>query len=154
MQSGYSPRETLELMLGHLGYTFEIREEQRPSGKTLHVLTRDSARLIGRNGKVIDDLQYLLNRILTREEEATPRIIVDVENYRQQLVDQMMTEVREAADSVRQTGTEAVLRPMNSFERRLVHNLFKSDPDIQSVSPQDDNRIKRITLRRRLLPPT
>lgn len=149
MQSGYSPRETLELMLGHLGFTFEIREEQRPSGKTLHILTRDPGRLIGRNGKVLDDLQYLLNRILNREEEAAPRVIVDVENYRQQLVDQMLVDVKAAADSVRQSGTEAVLQPMNSFERRLVHNLFKDDPEIQSVSPQDDARIKRITLRRR-----
>ncbi|MDX6767336.1 MAG: KH domain-containing protein [Candidatus Methylacidiphilales bacterium] len=149
MQSGYSPRETLELMLGHLGFTFEIREEERPSGRTLHVFTRESARLIGRNGRVIDDLQYLLNRILTRDEEAAPRVIVDVENFRQQLVDHMLAEVREAAEQVRSSGQEVVLRPMNSFERRLVHNLFKDDPDVQSVSPQDDSRIKRITLRKR-----
>jgi len=144
-----SPRETLELMLGHLGLSFEILEEDRPAGKTLHIRTPDPGRLIGRNGRVLDDLQYLLNRILTREEDAAHRVIVDVENYRQQQVDLMLEKVKAAAESVRGGGPEVELEPMNSFERRLVHNLFKDDPDIQSASPADASRLKRITLRRR-----
>ena len=38
---------------------------------------------------------------------------------------------------------------MNAYERRIVHNAFKDDPDITTWSPPDDARIKRITLRRR-----
>lgn len=144
-----SPRETLELMLGHLGLSVEIHEEDRPAGRTLHIRTSDPGRLIGRNGRVLDDLQYLLNRILSHEEDSAHRVIVDVENYRQQLVEQMLERVRAAADGVRAGGPEVELDPMNSFERRLVHNLFKDDPDIQTASPADASRLKRITLRRR-----
>jgi spoIIIJ-associated protein len=38
---------------------------------------------------------------------------------------------------------------MNAYERRIVHNAFKDDPEITTWSPPDDARIKRITLRRR-----
>ena len=38
---------------------------------------------------------------------------------------------------------------MNAYERRIVHNAFKDDPEIITWSPPDDARIKRITLRRR-----
>jgi spoIIIJ-associated protein len=144
-----SPRETLELMLGHLGFSVEIHEEDRLAGRTLHIRTSEPGRLIGRNGRLLDDLQYLLNRILSHEEDSAPRVIVDVENYRQQLVDQMLERVKAAAESVRAGGPEVVLEPMNSFERRLVHNLFKDDPDIETVSPAEASRLKRITLRRR-----
>jgi spoIIIJ-associated protein len=149
MSTTASARETLELMLGHLGLTFEIHEEERPAGKTLHIRTADPGRLIGRNGKVLDDLQYLLNRILNREEDAAHRVIVDVENYRQHQIQHMLKQVQAAAEAIRGGGPEIQLDPMNSFERRLVHNLFKDDPEIQSVSPRDDRRLKRITLRRR-----
>lgn len=149
MHTSATPRETLEIMLGHLGLAFEIEEEERPAGRTLHIRTPDPGRLIGRNGRVLDDLQYLLNRMLSHEEESPARIMVDVENYRQQQVEQMLEKVRRAGEKVRVEGGDVELEPMNSFERRLVHNLFKDDPEVQSVSPEDSSRLKRITLRRR-----
>jgi predicted RNA-binding protein Jag len=38
---------------------------------------------------------------------------------------------------------------MNSYERRLVHNAFKDDPDVATWSPSDSARIKQITLVKR-----
>ncbi|HET6407579.1 MAG TPA: R3H domain-containing nucleic acid-binding protein, partial [Chthoniobacteraceae bacterium] len=49
----------------------------------------------------------------------------------------------------RKTGRPFQLEPMNSYQRRIIHNAFKEDPDVMTWSPPDDARIKRITLRRR-----
>ena len=38
---------------------------------------------------------------------------------------------------------------MNSYDRRLVHNAFKDDPQVMTWSPSDDARMKRITLKKR-----
>jgi predicted RNA-binding protein Jag len=38
---------------------------------------------------------------------------------------------------------------MNGYERRIVHNAFKDDPQVMTWSPPDDARLKRITLRAR-----
>jgi spoIIIJ-associated protein len=150
MNSRITAKETLKLLLGHLGQVFEIREEDRPMGPTLHVLTPEPSRLVGRNGKTLDDLQYLLNRILHQgDEDETVRVLVDVENFRLLEFDHMMKRVDETALKVLATGEEAELPPMNSFERRLVHNHFKNHAEIQSISPKSYERIKSIILRKR-----
>src|SRR5262249_53153415 len=54
--------------------------------------------------------------------------------------------VRELAERVRITGRSLQLEPMNSYERRLVHNAFKDDPEVATWRPSDSARIKQITL--------
>lgn len=149
MASTYTPAEALELMLGHLGFAFEIEEEDRPYGPTLHIRTSDPGRLIGRNGSTLDDIQFLLNRILSNQEDAAQRYLIDVENYRTHQYKEFLDNVQEAGEKVKATGEEIVLAPMNSFERRLVHSTFKDNPDVQSVSPEQKARLKRVTLRKR-----
>jgi len=139
-------RETLELMLGHLGLVFEV-EEMEPAGRhVLNIHTREAGRLIGRDGHALEDLQYLLNRILNRNEEGAANVIVDVEGYRQKEKQDFLGRVRELADQVRRTGQPFVLAPMNSFDRRLVHQAFAEDPEIATESEQGTARLKQITL--------
>ena len=139
-------RETLELMLGHLGLVFEV-EEMEPAGRhVLNIHSREAGRLIGRDGQVLEDLQYLLNRILNRGDEGSANVIVDVEGYRQKEKQDFLGRIRELADQVRQTGQPVVLAPMNSFDRRLVHQAFAEDPEIATQSEESTARLKQITL--------
>lgn len=144
--SSQRARETLELMLGHLGLVFEV-EEMEPAGRhVLNIHSRESGRLIGRDGQVLDDLQYLLNRILNRSEEGASNVIVDVEGYRQKEKQDFLGRIREMAEEVRRTGQPVVLAPMNSFDRRLVHQAFAEDPQIATHSEEGTARLKQITL--------
>src|ERR1700722_12447361 len=139
-------RETLELMLGHLGLVFEV-EEMEPAGRhVLNIHSREAGRLIGRDGQVLEDLQNLLNRILNRHEENAANVIVDVEGYRQKEKQDFLGRIRELADQVRQTGKPFVRAPMNSFDRRLVHQAFVDDPEIATQSEEGSARLKQITL--------
>lgn len=139
-------RETLELMLGHLGLVFEVEEIDQSGRLVLDIRTRDAGRLIGRDGHTLEDLQYLLNRILNRNEESTANVIVDVEGYRQKEKQDFIGRVRELADQVRRTGRPIALAPMNSFDRRLVHQAFADDPEIVTQSEEGTARLKQITL--------
>jgi spoIIIJ-associated protein len=133
-------------MLGHLGLVFEV-EEMEPSGRfVLNIRTREAGRLIGRDGHTLEDLQYLLNRILNRSEEGAANVIVDVEGYRQKEKLDFIGRVRELADQVRRTGHPVSLDPMNSFDRRLIHQAFADDPEIATQSEEGSARLKQITL--------
>jgi spoIIIJ-associated protein len=143
-----SPRETLELMLHHLGITAIVTEEQRPCGPTLVVRSENVRPLIGPDGRVLDDLQYLLNRILVSEESEMPRVVLDFNGFREEQQRQLIEEVEREVEIVRREGGERVLRPMNSFERMMVHNTYKGDPVIRTTSPEGKERIKQITVRR------
>ena len=139
-------RETLEMMLGHLGLVFEV-EETEPSGRhVLNIRSREAGRLIGRDGQILEDLQYLLNRILNRGEEGAANVIIDVEGYRQKEKQDFLGRIRELAEQVRRTGHPLVLAPMNSFDRRLVHQAFAEDPEIATQSEEGTARLKQVTL--------
>src|SRR6478609_8293738 len=143
-------RKILDTMLGFLGFVVQIEEENSDEGPTLQILTEQPDALIGRRGEVLDDIQYLVNRILQRRDPKAPRIRVDVEYFRTMREDKMLAQVKEQAERVRATGHPMVLNPMNSYYRRLVHNLFVNDPQVASESAKGDERFKRITLKKRV----
>jgi spoIIIJ-associated protein len=147
-----SPREILESILGHLGFTFEIQETEELEGHTLNIITREPGRLIGRNGHTLDELEYLLNRIIESQQDLhsrtgsspasseTAKIRIDVEHYRKAERDQFITRWKEHADRVRSTGESIKLPPMNSYNRLLIHQYFKDDPDIKTRSEESSDR--------------
>jgi spoIIIJ-associated protein len=88
----------------------------------------------------------LLNRILNRSEEGAANVIVDVEGYRQKEKQDFLGRIRDMAEEVRRTGEPLVLAPMNSFDRRLVHQAFAEDPEIRTHSEEGTARLKQVTL--------
>jgi len=145
-----TPKELLDTMLGYLGFVVQIEETKNEGGTlTLQIYTEESRRLIGRDGETLEAIQFLLNRLLQAKDKDADKVIVDCEHYRSMREDRIVQRVRELADRVRITGRSLQLEPMNSYERRLVHNAFKDDPDVATWSPSDSARIKQITLLKR-----
>jgi spoIIIJ-associated protein len=142
-----TPKEVLDTILGYLGFVVEIQEQERDGHPVLQILTHEPEQLIGRRDVVIDDLQYLVNRVLVAQEPPGPRVLVDVEHHRAMRDDTLVEKVRHLAQAVRSTGRPIQTEPLNSYDRRIVHTAFKDDPQIATWSPQDDARMKRITLR-------
>ncbi|MEI8293781.1 MAG: R3H domain-containing nucleic acid-binding protein [bacterium] len=144
-----TPVEILDTILGYLGFVAEVKEEQQEGSTTLQILTNETDRLIGPREEVMDDLQYLVNRILASQDPPQPRVVVDVQHYRSMRDDALVTKVRTLANAVRSSGKPLQTAPLNSYDRRIVHNAFKDDPEIATWSPPDDARLKRITIRKR-----
>jgi spoIIIJ-associated protein len=146
-----TPKDLLDTMLGYLGFVVQIEETKNEGGNlVLQIYTEESRRLIGRDGETLEAIQFLLNRLLQAKDNAE-KVIVDCEHYRSMREDRIVQRVRELAERVRITGRSLQLEPMNSYERRLVHNAFKDDPDVATWSPSDSARIKQITLVKRQL---
>lgn len=143
------PRETLETMLGLLGFFCEVQETREEACVVLQIYSAEKERLIGPEGRVLEDLQMLLNRMLLANSKDAPKIQVDVEHYRAMQEDRLVTRVRELAQSVRMSGRPLQMEPMNAYERRIVHNAFADDPEIMTWSPSENARLKRVVLKRR-----
>src|SRR5438552_18631887 len=94
---------------------------------------------------MLDAIQCLLNRLLKAKNKDAQKVIVDCEHYRSMREDRIVQRFRELAERVRITGRSLQLEPMNSYQRRIVHNAFKDDPDVATGSPADTARIKGIT---------
>ncbi len=149
-ESTVNAKELLDTMLGYLGFVVEIEETKSESGNpTLQIYTEEADRLIGREGETLDAVQFLLNRVVQAKDSDAPKWIVDCEMYRSMRQDKIVHHVRQLAERVRLSGRPLQLEPMNSYERRIVHEAFKDDPEIATWSPSDSSRIKQITLLRR-----
>lgn len=144
-----SATEVLDTMLGHLGFSATIHPDETVEGLGLQVECSDSALLIGKNGDRLDDLQYLVNRLLRENDEDAPRVRVDVGYFRQQRESEMTEKIRTVAQRVIDTGRPVKLNPLNSYHRRIVHQALKEFPQVESCSPNDRARMKRITIRKR-----
>lgn len=143
-------KELLDTMLGYLGFVVQIEETKNESGSpTLQIYTEEADRLIGRDGETLDAIQFLLNRLVQSKDAEAPKWIVDCEMYRSMRQDKIVHHVKQLAERVRLSGRPLQLEPMNSYERRIVHEAFKDDPEVATWSPSDSARIKQITLLKR-----
>jgi spoIIIJ-associated protein len=136
-------------MLGYLGFAVQIEEQPNEHGLVLQIYTSDAELLTGPNDETLEDLQYLLNRLIQAEDPKAPRVTVDIEHRRAMRNDRLVETMRQLAGLVKERGRPLQTEPLNAYDRYLVHQAFKDDPEIQSWSPDDHARMKRITLRLR-----
>jgi len=142
------PKATLEKILELLGLPATVEEHQIDDGLLLDIKTEDSGRLIGRQGQTLSDLQYIVNRLLFQQDQTAPRITVDVGGYRTQAKEVLIKKAKDAAEKVRRHGDIVELEPLNSFERRIVHQAIKDDPDIETYSVEVEGTEKKVVLLR------
>ncbi|MEO5632710.1 RNA-binding cell elongation regulator Jag/EloR [Gaiella sp.] len=91
--------------------------------------------LIGRHGQTIDALQYLANAICHRTQgEDRIRVVVDAAGYRARRALTLDAAARAAAEQATATGHRVELEPMTAVERRIVHELLKDDPEVETSS--------------------
>ncbi|MGH7951728.1 MAG: protein jag [Limisphaerales bacterium] len=142
-----TPKETLEKILGSLGFSAAVEEHKLDDGVLLEVKTQDDAgRLIGRQGQTLADLQYVTNRILFQRDASAPKVMVDVGGYRAQAREALVKRAKDAADKVRRWGDAVELEPLNAFDRRVVHQALKNDPDVETHSVEVDGSEKKAIL--------
>src|SRR3974390_3360501 len=128
------PQATLQKILDLLNIPATVSEHQMEDGLLLDVKTEDSGRLIGRQGQTLADLQYVTNRLLFQQDQNAPKVMVDVGGYRAQTRDLLVKKAIDAAEKVRRWGDVVELEPMAAFDRRVVHQALKDDPDIETHS--------------------
>jgi len=142
------PKETLATLLGHLGFQATVEEHQLDDGLLLDVKADDAGRLIGRQGQTLGALQYLVNRLLIRQDTTAPKVMVDVAGYRAEARDALVKKAKEAAEKVRRWGDIVELEPMGAFDRRIIHNAIKDDPQVETHSVEVEGTAKKVIILR------
>ena len=140
------PKETLEKILQLLSFDATVEQQSLDDGFLLDVKTEDSGRLIGRQGQTLSDLQYITNRLLFQQDPSSPKVMVDVGGYRSQAREALVKKAKEAAEKVRRWGDVVELEPLSAFDRRIVHNAIKDDPDIETHSVEVEGTDKKVIL--------
>lgn len=105
-----------------LEVTFEcnVREKQI----NIKMYSDKNSILIGKNGQTLTALTTIVKQYIYNNIGLYPYINLDVENYKDKQVTYLERLARNIAREVRSTQQEVVMDNMNSYERRIVHNIL------------------------------
>lgn len=140
--------EAATAILTPLGFSFSLNTEPYEDGITLMITSPDARFIIGDEGDRLDDLQYLINRLVQTKWEEAPRVRVDCDSYRERAETKLLRRARSRAERVLQTGKPLLMERLNAYQRRLVHNALAAIPGICTSSEETESRFKRITISR------
>lgn len=135
-------------ILRSLGFQCNITPSWDGEEVTLMIESPDSGIIIGDNGSRLDDLQYLINRLIVIQAENSPRVRVDCDHYRERAEAKIVHTARQKAERVLASGKPITIGPMNAYHRRLVHSALADTPGIKTESEEVEARFKRITISR------
>jgi spoIIIJ-associated protein len=93
--------------------------------------------LTGPDGKVLDSLQYLLRKIVSRKVPERLRISINVGDFREKRLEELKIKAVEMAAQVKEDGKTQVLPALNPGERRVIHMILQEDKEIRSRSVGD-----------------
>ena len=112
-----------------------IDEYEGDEGELILDITGDDlAVLIGRHGKTLDALQFIVSAITVRSIGYRFPVIVDVEGYKSRQRQKIEALARSSAKKAIAQQRSIKLRPMTPYERRIIHIALRDDPRVNTGS--------------------
>lgn len=99
---------------------------------------RDMGVIIGKRGKTLDSLQYLVSLTVNKNRDKYLRVVLDTENYRKKREETLIRLAQKLANKAKATGKFVKLEPMNPFERRIIHAALQNDKYITTHSEGEE----------------
>ncbi|NOR22979.1 MAG: RNA-binding protein [Desulforhopalus sp.] len=93
--------------------------------------------LTGTDGKVLDSLQYILRKVISRKVPERLRISINIGDFRERRLEELKVRAVELATQVKEDGKTQVLPALNPSERRVIHMILQEDKEIRSRSVGD-----------------
>ena len=100
----------------------------------LDITGKDLAVLIGRHGRTLDALQFLISAITVRKIGYRFPIVIDVESYKNRQRQKLEALARSSANKAVSQGRSIKLRPMTPYERRIIHVALREDNRVDTAS--------------------
>src|SRR5262249_18218802 len=137
-EAGRALGELLERTSEALGLEVEVEvvDDGETVTGTLH--GEDVGLFIGRHGQTIDAVQHLAMRVVQGATEDRRRVVVDADGYRARRAETLERQADEAAESALRNGRPVSLEPMQSSERRIVHEYLRDRGDVETYSEGDE----------------
>lgn len=100
----------------------------------LDITGDDLAILIGRHGRTLDALQFVVSAITVRSMGFRYPVIVDVEGYKSRQREKLESIARSTANKAASQHRSVKMRPMTPYERRIVHIALRDDDRVDTAS--------------------
>jgi spoIIIJ-associated protein len=128
-------KEALENILSLIPMEGVTLRAQNTDGTiALEIEGDKSGLLIGRKGRTLDALQFIVNKIVNKTLQKRVQVVVDSENYRQRRKEFLIQMALKMGDKAKKTRKPASTNLLNPHERRIVHMALRDDASLETRS--------------------
>ncbi|ABP68337.1 protein jag [Caldicellulosiruptor changbaiensis] len=140
-----TPEEKIQEFLSEVCSKMNVKIERMDILKDgefikVNLFGKNTYQLIGKDGEVLDALQFLTGIIVNRgaPEEESVRIILDCQNFRKKKEERLRRLALSLADKVARSKKSIKLRPMTPYERRIIHTTLQNHRFVTTYSEGEE----------------
>lgn len=127
-------RDFIGTISNNMGLEIQIEIKEDDGIYNLNLVSNENSILIGKDGRTLNALQLLIRQALLIQTDFNIKINIDAGNYKAKKTKNFEYEMKKIMKEVQYTKIDAKLDPMNSYERRIVHNLAPKFDHIITIS--------------------
>ncbi|HOM86471.1 MAG TPA: RNA-binding cell elongation regulator Jag/EloR [Spirochaetota bacterium] len=132
---GEKAKEIIEKIMSLMDVNATVKDFKESENKVyVELESLNSGLIIGKKGKTLEALQFMINLLVNKVTSSEKKIILDIESYRAKRERALRKLSKEIALKVARTGKPWTLEPMNPFERRLIHLTLQNDSKVTTKS--------------------
>ncbi|MCP4339995.1 MAG: RNA-binding protein [Desulfobulbaceae bacterium] len=121
-------------MLDLMGFPSTVTVTLKKYTVACHISDEYEEELVGKEGRTLDSLQYLVRKITSRRLPERIMLSLDVGMYRERRAEELEELALKLASQVREEGKTQAIPALNPSERRVVHMVLQEDKTIRSRS--------------------
>lgn len=131
-------RDILKELLDSLNVEANVETKIREGKIKYEIFSKNNAVLIGKNGHILDSIQVYVRQAIFNAIDIYVNLSVDVENYKEKQNYFLEKKVKKIAREVTLSKVAVKLDPMNSYERKLVHEAIQGFKYVCSESEGEE----------------
>ena len=127
-------KDTINEITKKMNIESNLEVRRRQGNISVTIFSDNNSILIGKNGKNVSALQLLIRQMVNSKLEKPISIILDVWNYKEKRIKSIEFLAKKLAREAHKTKTEVTMDSMNSYERRIVHEVLADDKYVYTES--------------------
>lgn len=131
-------KEYLNKLLKNLGFTANIEIKNKEEVPVYTIYSDNDALLIGKNGKNLKALSIIVAQHIMRETGHNFKFNIDINSYKEKREKSLENLAKRVAREVATTKIPVKLDSMNSYERRIIHNILTNNKKVYTESEGEE----------------
>ena len=117
-------KELIKSITKYMGLSVNMEVKKRDDNVTISLYSDNNAILIGKDARTLNALTTIIKQSVFNQIGTYYNFVLDVSEYKEKQQYFIERAAKKTAKEVARTKVEAKLEPMNSYERRIVHNAL------------------------------
>ena len=131
-------KEYVKELINNMGLTCNLEVKKRENGLNITVISDNNSILIGKNGKTLESITLIIKQMIHNEIGEYFPFVLDIGEYKAAKEHKLESLAKKTAREVAVSKIPAKLDPMNSYERRIIHNILTNNKKVTTESEGEE----------------